>query len=549
MNYEYTVLEDDERQYDDYDLTETNIVKARYVKSKTPIDNGNPYIEALPRPRETLDEIYNAYTKPLSGFNLKNQSTWTKYEKISYISSLRSIRYMLPFHSSLEQKFHLALLSSYRERRCSINRDTKIKITKNDQEDYVEAQLLGKNGAATNAGVTLLGYSGCGKSASVEILLSNYPQVIEHHSEIMPKFTQIIYIVVVCPTNSNFSALYSNIGAEIDKALNNVEPIYQKQIDSKRTLGDKADEVCRLIQKFGIGCIIFDEIQLIDFKGQKENTFESLLTIVNKTKVALMVVGTEDAYDKMFPNLRMARRSGALIRAHQYCEDKRYFASIVKNLMQYQWFEPKVEATPEIIKALYEVTKGIIDQLISIYMYMQIDYLEADDDNKPTIDSKYVYKISDTYFPGMKRLLKHIDEVNVDKELFDNLQQIKFEIDSILNDADIKNATEFALNNMNSTCQQDKFNIRNNVITNVTNTLNISKPNEHYNHATIEKAVDYVMGLKKNLNATEHELSQKAYERLISKPSDKRPGIKKKMNPVIDDIHIDMRKQLEENEK
>lgn len=34
-------------------------------------------------------------------------------------------------------------------------------------------------------------------------------------------------------------------------------------IGNKRSLTEKADMVCKLIQLFGIGCIIFDEIQLI----------------------------------------------------------------------------------------------------------------------------------------------------------------------------------------------------------------------------------------------------------------------------------------------
>ena len=363
MNYEYTNLDADERQYDDYDLSETNTVKACYVKSKTPIDNGNPYIEALPRPRDTVDEVYNVYTKPLSGYNYSDIINWSKYDKQAYITSLHSIRYMLPFHIQLEKHFNFALLSSYRERKSMLC-NNKV-IIKNDIEEYVDARLLGKNGAASNAGVTLLGYSGCGKSASVEILLSNYPQVIEHSSKKMPRFTQITYLVVVCPTCSNFSALYSNIGNEIDIALNNTTPVYKQMIDKQKNLGAKADVVCELIQLFGIGCIIFDEIQFIDFKGQKENTFESLLTIVNRTKVALMVVGTEDAYEKMFPNLRMARRTGTLIQASKYCENTKYFASIVKDLMQYQLFDTHVEATSDIIKAFYDVSKGIIAQLIN----------------------------------------------------------------------------------------------------------------------------------------------------------------------------------------
>ena len=100
----------------------------------------------------------------------------------------------------------------------------------------------------------------------------------------------------------------------------------------------------------------------------------------------------------------------------------------------------------------------------------------------------------------------------------------------------------------NSITQKDKFHIRNNVIRNVQNTLKIANPKAVYNPATIEKAVDYVMGLKKHINKTEEELTQAAYERLLKGKSDKRPHIKR-MRPVMDQMHIDMRKMLKENEK
>lgn len=103
---------------------------------------------------------------------------------------------------------------------------------------------------------------------------------------------QITYIVVACVPNSNFSALYRQIGEAIDWALGNAEPIYEKMIMKCRTVADKQLKVCELIEKFSIGTIVLDEIQLIDFTANKENTYEGLLSIVNKTKVALSVVGT-----------------------------------------------------------------------------------------------------------------------------------------------------------------------------------------------------------------------------------------------------------------
>lgn len=525
MSYEYVVLAPGERLYE---LDDDNIVQARYIKSKISSDNGNPYIEALPIPRNA-DEVFNTYTRPFGYYNKSEQQGWEEYEKISLISTLKQIRYVLPFHSILENQFYIALLNSYRERQKTIYKSI---ISKQDKEEIISNHLVGKNGAATNAGVTLLGYSGCGKSAAIEILLSNYPQVIEHKNENMDKFTQITYLVIVCPANSNFSALYTSIGKEIDKALKNNKHYFENMISSKRSLAEKADKVCELIELFGIGCIIFDEIQLINFTSHKENTYEGLLTIVNKTKVALMVIGTKDAYDKMFSNVRTARRTGVYIDANNYCTDKKYFTTITTNLWHYQWFDEDVKITKDIIGALYDVTKGIIDQLISIYMYMQIDYILSD--KKPSIDEKYVYYVSEKYFPGMKKLLSDIDSTYHYKEI-EQLKNIgKKYLNELLQEQEEKKLANKYREQYNSPKFLDKMAMRNNIIANIKSTLETT--GEVYNNTKIEQAVDYILNVKRNEELTERELTQKAYKYLKSKKSDKRSRGKHK---VLSDKELD----------
>lgn len=524
MFYEYVVLAPGERLYDG------DIVDAKYIKSKISSDNGNPYIEALPLPRNK-DEVFNSYTRILNNFNKEEQLKWTNLEKFTAITSLRQIRYVLPFHSLLEEQFYIALLNSYRERQSILN---KSKIIKNDNEEHVTKQLVSKNGTATNAGVTLLGYSGCGKSASVEILLSNYPQVIEHKNDIMDKFTQITYLVVVCPTNSNFSALYASIGTEIDRALKNTTPIYERMISNKRSLAEKAEVVCKLIQLFGIGCIIFDEIQLIDFKSNKENTYEGLLTIVNKTKVALMVIGTKDAYEKIFSKHRTARRTGVYINANNYCSDKNYFSTIVSNLWRYQWFDEDIKLTRDIISALYDVTRGIIDQLISIYIYMQIEYVRAT--NKPKIDEKYVYFISEKYFPGIKQLLTDINNPYTNYQIEELTKKAKDNMELLTQEREEQKVSEYFMEQFNSSEYLDKVQMRNNIIINIKNTIQIT--GEIYNINKIEQAVDYILSVKRNKELPERELTAKAYKYLKTKKSDKRSKTKKR---VLSEKEIDER--------
>lgn len=539
MTYVYETLKKGERQYDDYDLRETNCVRARYIKSCCDIDNGNPYIEALPLPRDK-NEVHWAYSKPLSSFDRQTIKTMTNLQKQISVASLRNLRYELPFHAVLEEEFYLSLVNSYRNRRIKIYPYDEIAVTQNDCETKNNAVLLGQSASAANAGCTLIGYSGCGKSSALEILLSNYPQVIEHISPEIPRFTQIVYLTIVCPTNSNFSALYASIGAEIDLALGNINPIYERMIEKEKTLANKARIVCKLIELFGIGCIIFDEIQLIDFEGQRENTFESLLTIVNKTKVALIAVGTQDAYEKMFPNLRMSRRTGTFIEAHRYCNSRMYFNSIVKNLMQYQWFDEYIEPNQEICDALYAVTKGIVDQLIGVYMYMQIDYLRFQNNTK--IDSKYIYRIAEKYFPGMKGLLENIKIPETEARRQSLLREAQHQLDQMIQYAKAEEALQELSERINSSNEKIFEITRSNVIRDVSKTISVT--GEVYNQSRIEHAVDHVLQNGNNANCTEEQLASKAYQWLRKSSSDRRTTQKTKSK--LDAKHIVMSDLLKE---
>lgn len=227
------------------------------------------------------------------------------------------------------------------------------------------------------------------------------------------QFVQITYLIVSCVPNSNFSSLYIQIGEAIDWALGYGSPIYEELIRRCRTLADKQLKVCELIEKLAIGTIILDEIQLIDFTSNKENSYEGLLAIVNKTKVALSVVGTDEAYQSLFSKLRNARRSGDYINASEYCKSEEFFDNLTKTLFMWQWFDDKVEWTKELSKALYVASKGLINQLIWIYKWMNLEYLDGKSKGKaPEINPSFVEKINKKHFGHLKNhldLLKQIE--------------------------------------------------------------------------------------------------------------------------------------------
>lgn len=519
--YSYYNCPNGENQYDDYDFSESKIVEARYVPARVPMDVGNPYIEALPYPRSE-EEIHDAYTKILPLYDYSKVKDMNKLDKMLQVSTLREVRFPLTFHKNLEFSFYNAVLTSYRARNQKEVKGKPIEYISDDKEYETNCVLYGDSGSSTNAGFSLIGYSGCGKSSAIQTLLSQYPQTIIHKTDKYKQYVQIVYLVVNCVPNSNFSALYEGIGDAIDKALGNTSPVYAAMIAKLPTLGKKSEKVKTLIEKFGIGIIIFDEIQLIDFDKTRDNSFESLMTLANRTKVAVAVVGTEDARDKMFKELRTARRIGTMINGDTYCENKKFFAYLVAQLFQYQWFDEPIELTDDLIDAFYSLSHGIVDQLVGLYSVAQFDYLERK--KRPTVDAKYIHEIAEKYYPGIQNVLADLESTEAARKLMSIRQDAEVRIASIVDNAKQEKEAEDLLKNKDLIT--DKMLLLKNVVANITALY------DEFSLPEIEKAFNQVMKKIKNEPKTEREIGRM----VIDKLNHKRTKSKSKTN--IPDMNV-----------
>lgn len=505
MSYKYVNCEPNESQYEDYDLSVENIVDAIYVPARVDVDKGNPYIEALPYPRSD-DDIKIAYTRMLPSYRHDKVKDMSDIDKMLQVGMLRELRFPLPFHKNLEFQFYNALITSYRARKAFISHRCNIQYTMSDKTQKADRTLCGDSGAATNAGFSLIGFSGCGKSSAIKILTSYYPQVIMHKDDKGGRFPQITYLVVNCVTNSNFAALYEGIGDAIDKAFGNSTPIYAREIAKTAGLGKKAEKVKNLIELFGIGAIIFDEIQLIDFQHTKENTFDSLLTLANRTKVGIIVVGTEDARDKMFRELRTARRVGVMINGNTYCDSRKFFNLLVKQLFQYQWFDEMVSVTDDIADALYNVSKGIVDQLVGVYSCMNYDYISRR--KKPEINGDYVYEIAKKYYPGIQEVLANLELEESDRKMAEARIAANNQVAKLMD-----NAQQKEMQKMLSNAQKDATTSAQ--LSNIYE--NITKIYDEYSDIQIEAAFRKVMSSKAATGKSEKEITRMVID-ILQKP-------------------------------
>lgn len=392
-------------QYSDLNLASERLVPARYIPAVNEADRGNPYIEALPPKRNSAEMEDYRIIMDYPGY--ARASKLSREEKYDRLAELFKLRHPLPYQNTLETMLHTVMMKSLKKRYLyKFKNGKKMLCRVNDEDIYTDGILVGDDKDSADGGFCLLGYSGSGKSSSMKILLDHIPMSIVHEID-GQRFVQIPYLLVNCLTNSNFHELYNQIGKAIDRALGNfAEPYYEKELrNMKNSLGTKSGKIVSLIERFGISVICLDEGQFMDYGQRTENCFDSLLNIANMTKVSLVVIATEDAYDKMFCNARVTRRLGAPFIAHDYCSDMNMFNCIVDWLFKYQYFEypERVEIDDKIKAVLFKLTNGIVAHLVNLYVMLHYEhYLN------PSVKFSvgFIRMVSKKYFSQVQSLLK-----------------------------------------------------------------------------------------------------------------------------------------------
>lgn len=384
--YQYEALKPGERQYDGIDLSVNKIVKAKYID--TYVHRGNPFIEALPFAR-TADEVQKTFNNVPALPKAEVFEQFAPQIQEMMLQSVKDYRIALPFHSDIEAEFSRTVIESYASRNQA-NAHFEVVVNGNSFEQTVTTKAVHAGESIT--GFAMLGVAGSGKTTAMNMVLDHYPQVIVHEFG-EERVVQIVYLFVTCVENSNFNSLYEAIGIAIDEALGNGNKAIQNEINSIRVggLGAKANKIRELIEKYSIGCIIFDEIQEIDLRSAKENSIEALLRLNNVTHVGMGVLGTEEAFDALFSKDRTVRRFSAFIAAGRYCNSDETFANIVRGIFLSQIFREFVMPSNDIIQVFKEESSGIIAYVVLLYYYVLKDYNSRK--AKPQITAEYIKKI------------------------------------------------------------------------------------------------------------------------------------------------------------
>lgn len=409
MNKKYNYCENDSDQYAGMDFrlenNPTRIADAQYIHRHDGM--GNPLMEAIPLKKTSKSELTELYNHVPENFpsaeELKKMDPARRDDTLSII---KDVRIYLPYIRDVAYELNRAMLESFRKRaELSCPNDLMFR----NEEITTESIFCSKQPGVPVNGFALLGVSGTGKTTAIDQVLSNYPQVVVHHIN-GERVIQILYLKVTTVEKSNFTALYSNIGMSIDRALGNGNHAYQRMIEKKKTLGEKSQKICELIEKLNIGLIILDEIQNMKMDTVSENSIQAFLRMSNDTGVAIAVVGTEEAYEKLFASSvedgRLVRRVNPLIKSGLYCTDEARFRSIINTLFSsfpvFDGFEGC--QNDEIIQTFWDNTEGVMGHITDLYYYLARDYLSKK--RRPEITPEYINEVADKYMYAIAKMME-----------------------------------------------------------------------------------------------------------------------------------------------
>lgn len=331
-----------------------NIMPAVYKEQELIDFKGNPLIEALPpilSPEEAYENL--SYSPPYGEYE-KNLSTHIRYHAIPRIG-----RFFQPVmqHLDLEQRFSRLLRHGY------VSRNPKM-------PDYTRALNGFQDIRSTASSMTLMGFSGIGKTTAIERILSLYPQVILHEHPL--NLMQVVWIKLNCPHDGSLKSLCLDFFLKMDHLL--ATNYYEKFGNRRNSISSMVTRMGQIARLHCIGAIIIDEIQhlLATRDNNSEKMMNFFVTLINEVGVPVILIGTMRAKVVLQQDFRQARRgSGQGDMVWQQMKKEDDWDLLIESLWEYQWIQNRSELTEELNQTLYDESQGIVDIAVKLFALAQ----------------------------------------------------------------------------------------------------------------------------------------------------------------------------------
>lgn len=222
----------------------------------------------------------------------------------------------------------------------------------------------------TAASFALTGCSGIGKSKSIEKVLHQYPQCIQHTEPF--SLIQIVWLKLDCPSQGSPKQLCINFFSAVDRLIGTN---YLKWYGSRRASVDEMMvHMAQVANLHALGVLVIDEIQHLNkTKVGPDALLNFLVTLVNTIGVPVILIGTLSAVPLLQENFRQARRAsglGSLI--WDRMPQGKPWDYFIDQLWKYQWTRDCTPISPEIRMVMYDESQGILDIVVKLFMLAQL---------------------------------------------------------------------------------------------------------------------------------------------------------------------------------
>lgn len=384
-------------------------IEAEYMTQDIAGYKDNPFIEALPPIFEDKQVISSIAKYP--EYN-EEQRNLRKQIRLHLVQQISDYVEPLPAHLLVEQRLSRLIRHGYKARNpFSPESLRQFHIGFKDILDAgVDANGTNLAGIrSTAAGFAILGVSGQGKTTAIESSLLLYPQVIYHGTYKDQPFIrkQLVWLKLNCPFDGSLKGLCFNFLQAMDSHL---ETNYFRKFATTRSSVDILIPImAHLATLHGLGVLVIDEIQNLSFmkSGGAERMLNYFTQLINTIGVPVILIGTFKAMRLLSGSFSQARRStgqGDLIMDRlTEGEEWGYF---LEGLWKYQWTAKYSPLTESIKKAMYELSQGIVDIAVKLYMLAQWEAMEADESKDEKITVALLKSVAKQHMQLVQPLLK-----------------------------------------------------------------------------------------------------------------------------------------------
>lgn len=368
----------------------------------------NPFIEALPPIFEEEEVALQIRKYPDYS---EDQRKLGKQTRLHLVQQIADYVEPLPSHLLVEQRLSRLIRHGYKARNPlspEVIRQFHIGF-ENILHGGVDS--TGRNIAgvrSTAAGFAILGVSGQGKTTAVESSLLLYPQVIHHSKYKGQPFIrkQIVWLKLNCPFDGSIKGLCFNFLQSIDSHLGT--NYFRKFATRGASVDLLIPVMAHIATLHGLGVLVIDEIQNLSFlkSGGAEKMLNYFTQLINTIGVPVVLIGTFKAMKLLSGSFSQARRSagqGDLIMDRlSEGEEWNFF---LESLWHYQWTAAATPLNPQLSKKMYELSQGIIDIAVKLYMLAQWQAIEDGNDNEK-ITAALLEAVAEQHLQLIKPMLK-----------------------------------------------------------------------------------------------------------------------------------------------